>query len=338
MSFYNYRGFVAVSSGISNGRSLHQELTKGRVTITGVDCKGRKFKRTAIITDGEVADNRHHIDGKLVHRISYGQFESNLTKSGREVTRFNPNTGTGKHGKSHKFEKFLNEPGCCHSWYKLGRLVRQKFIFRNGKLSYDWKGRSAPLEIRNHHGVTVYRITGMVDGSQFWGGDCLFSRSMDNWFRSNVPFTVEKFGKLWLAGKVENRQRVGKWVVDGKEVFYEHGVAIPRKLYETPPDKLDPRKLLNLPNAQLRMALLGKAQFSGKRLAELGRVVHRQGNMRLFDVPGLDNRILQVTCPSTKSLYFIKVPADSEKCEQARQWTFHVGAGVSAPIKFAQET
>ena len=52
----------------------------------------------------------------------------------------------------------------------------------------------------------------------------------------------------------------------------------------------------------------------------------------------LDTRILRVTCPSTQSRYYINVPKDSAKCEEARQWTFHVGAGVTGNIKFEQET
>jgi hypothetical protein len=60
--------------------------------------------------------------------------------------------------------------------------------------------------------------------------------------------------------------------------------------------------------------------------------------MRLYDIPKYEVRILRVQCPTTKSYYFLKVPKDSQKCEQARQWTFHVGTDFQKPIKFAVET
>jgi hypothetical protein len=338
MFSYGNKGYVAIQNGRSNGRSCYQDLMTGRITISGVDAAGKKIRRVIECVGGEIMDNKFTVDGRLAHRIAYGKFETTLTPAGREITRFNKKRGTGKHGKSRRYESLFGQSGVCHSWYKLGRLVRQKFIYNNGKLAYDWRGGRKPCEIRDHDGNPMYLVTGAVDGSKHWSGTSVFNRTTDDWFLHSEPFSVEKYGKVIFAGQYENRQRVGRWVLDGKEHFYEHGVAIPKKLFETPPNKLDPRKLLNIPNAQLRMAMLSKAQFSAKRLSEFGSIVHRQGSMRLYDVPGMDTRILRVTCPSTRSQYHIRVPKDSRKCEEARQWTFHVGAGVTGSIKFDQET
>lgn len=161
---------------------------------------------------------------------------------------------------------------------------------------------------------------------------------MHRWFRPSAPFSVTSPDRVIFSGLIENHQRVGKWILNGHEHYYEHGVAIPKQLFETPPDQLDPKQLLKISNAQLRMAMLAKANFKADRLAKIGRIIHRHGSMRLFDIPGLDTRILRVQCPSTKSYYFIRVPRDSQRCEEARQWTFHVNAGVRKPIQFAQET
>jgi hypothetical protein len=143
--------------------------------------------------------------------------------------------------------------------------------------------------------------------------------------------------KIVYAGQWENRQRVGEWIEDGKKVCYERGLAIPAKLYHTPADKLDPVKILKLPNAQLRMALCAK--IGPERIAKCGKVVHKDGDMRLIEIKGYDVKILRVRCPSTKAYYFLRVPRDSTQCEEARQWTFGVGDGnIREPIKFAVET
>jgi hypothetical protein len=329
---------VVVSNGRCDGRSSHQTLVNGRVTITGKDEEDKTFARVIEVEAGEIMDNRLRVDGRLVHRVLYGKFETTLTPAGREITRFRKDTLTGRHGKSRSYEELFGHAGCCHSWFKQGRLVRQKIIYTNGVLAYDWRGNSKPCAIRNPDGASRYRITGAVNGRKQWAGSSVFSRRMDGWFLETHPFSVEGNGRVIFAGQYDHGQRVGKWVLDGKDHYYEHGVAIPKKLFETPPEKLDPSKLLRIDNAQLRMAMLAKANFDAERLAKIGRVVHRDGAMRLFDIPNLDTRILRVQCPSTKSFYFIRVPKDSIRCETARQWTFHVHAGVAAPIKFTKET
>lgn len=338
-SFYPH-DYVTVVNGRCNGRSSHQQMHAGRVTVNGTDPEGVQFRRILEIVDGEIMDNRLIVGGKLIHRVAYGKFESILTAKGRAVTRFHKGSGKGRHGKSrHRIELFGHE-GWCHSWYKQGRLTRQKTYFDNGALAYDWTGRKV-VDVRRPDGHLEYRLHGEIDAAQQWSGLSVFSREMAAWFRQSAPFSVENGkGKVIFAGQHENRQRVGKWILAGKEHFYEHGVAIPKRLFETPPDQLDPLKLLKISNAQLRMAMLAKAKFDGERLAQCGHVVHRQGAMRLIDVPGLDTRILRVQCPSTKSFYYIHVPHDSTDCEQARQWTFHVGAGVRVrgAIRFAVET
>ena len=333
---YSGRGYVHVASGKSNGRSFGEQLMTGRITITGLNCEGRRIKRVVMVGDGEIQDNRQAIDGKLVHRIVYGRFERGLNAGGKlEITRFHRG-GTGKHGKARRYTTLFGASGCVHSWYKRGRLVRQKFVYDNGRQAYDY--RLNACDIKDHNGKLLYQLKGAIDGRKFWNGHSVFDRNMEDWFLHREPFEVRKNGAVIFAGQYENRQRVGKWVLDGREHYYEHGVAIPKRLFEMPPERLDPVKILSLPNAQLRMAMMAKGNFTAARLAQCGRLVHRQGSMRLYDVKGLDTRILKVVCPSTKSEYHIRVPKDSTRCETARQWTFHVNAGVAAPIQFTKET
>jgi hypothetical protein len=41
------RGLVAIQSGKSNGRSIHDLLWAGKIKISGIDGKGRSFERYA---------------------------------------------------------------------------------------------------------------------------------------------------------------------------------------------------------------------------------------------------------------------------------------------------
>lgn len=101
MSFTNHYDYTAVSNGRSNGRSSYQRLSKGRVTIAGIDPEtGGAFRRVVTIVDGEIMDNRLYVGGKTIHHVAYGKFETSRTKAGRDITRFHPGSGKGRHGKS----------------------------------------------------------------------------------------------------------------------------------------------------------------------------------------------------------------------------------------------
>ena len=346
MFSFSSRGWVHIQNGTANGRSLSDSLKDGRITITGTDHKGREYQRSVVVTDGEILDNTLRRAGKVVSRIVYGKFETVQTPAGREVTRFAKGSGKGKHGKSVRFASLFGAKGTVHSWFKQGRLVRQKFIYRTGRLAYDWKGRAKVCVIRDARGRELYQVNGNIDGREMWTGASVFDAPMTNWFLSGAPFKVCKVlasgPKEWFAGQYVRGQKQGRWVESGKVTHYEHGVVIPaqyRRMLELPPAELDPVQVLKIPNAQLRMAMLAK--IGTQQLAKVGRLIHKDGEMRLWAVPGMETRILRVQCPSTKAYYYIRVPHDSTKCEEARQWTFHVGAGIrteAGKITFAQET
>jgi len=334
--FLSSRGITVISSGKSNGRSVYDALMDGKITITGSNEKGRTFKRVAVIKDGEVWDNKLAVDGKPVHHIVYGQFEKNY-QNGREVINFRKGTGRGRHGKARRNEKLFGHDGVCHSLYKQGRLVRQKFIYDNGKTAYDYNAFGKVCVVKDYAGNIYYEIKGIMDGRRGnYGGHSVLGRAMEYWFNANYPFEVKRHGRVIYAGQIENNQRTGKWIVNGKAFYYEHGVAIPKKLYDTPPEQLDPVKILKIENAQLRMALCAK--IGAEKIAAAGTVIHKDKEMRLYRIKGADVNVLRVKCPSTGSLYFLRVPKDTRKCEEARQWTFGVGEGFNEPIKFAMET
>lgn len=335
---YGSTGVTTVSSGKSNGRGFWDRLDSGKIVLTGKDDKGRNFKRTAVIRDGEVWDNKLIVDNKLVHHIAYGQFEKDNRHGRCEIRSFRKGTGTGLHGKARRNEKLFDHNGVCHSWYNRGRLVRQKFIYDNGKTAYNYNAFGKTCVVKDYAGNIYYEIKGVLDGKAnvYSGGHSVLARKMEYWFNARYPFEVKCGGRLVYAGQMENNQRTGKWILNGKAFFYEHGVAIPKKLFETPPEKLNPIDVLKIDNAQLRMALCAK--IGPEKIAAAGKVVHKDGEMRLYSINGYDVKVLRVKCPSTGSLYFLRVPHDTKKCEEARQWTFGVGDGFNEPIKFAMET
>jgi len=62
-------------------------------------------------------------------------------------------------------------------------------------------------------------------------------------------------------GRVQSRQKQGKWLENGKETCYLSGVKVSRQLYEDYPNTWNPREVLRVPNAQLRCSLLNKMGY-----------------------------------------------------------------------------
>ena len=127
----NY-GYVCVQNGTSNGRSLHQCLRDGRITISGTNTSGKDFHRVVEVAGGEIMDNAlregHGKRLEMVHHIVYGKFEVIREADGhRTIVRFGKG-GMGKHGKARRWEKLFGHNGVCHSWYKRGRLVRNGWL------------------------------------------------------------------------------------------------------------------------------------------------------------------------------------------------------------------
>jgi hypothetical protein len=332
-------GAVVVRSRKTNGRSIYDVLMEGRITLSGLDEHGHQFQRIVEVHDGEVWDSTLKFNGVTAHRIAYGKFETIHHPEGREIIRFKKGTGKGKHGKSRRRESVFGHPGWCHSWYKNSRLVRQKFIYDNRRTAYDYNAYKNECIVKDPDGAILYEITGALQGvsnNALDGCHSVFSGRMEDWFRHSIPFEVKTYGQVKYSGEVKNNQKIGKWVIGGKTFYYQNGVAIPKKLFETPADKLDPAKILKIENAQLRMALMEK--IGPDKIADIGKVIHKDGDMRLYAIPKYGVNILRVRCTTTKAYYFLRVPKDATKCEEARQWTFHVGQDIARPIKFSQET
>lgn len=329
-------GWVSIRSGKPNGRSTFDVLEKGTVRIKGINSKNIPVERITQFREGQIYSNILKENGKIIHHVRYGQFERTITKQGTEIIRFR-GEGRGKHGKALRHEELFGHKGTCHSWYKYGRLVRQKFIYDNRKTAYNYTF-SQTCKVKDYEGNILFETTGYLDGNHnaYEGGHTVLDRPMSMWFSHRSPFSVKSKGKIVYKGQYQNNQKVGEWIEDGKSYFYQNGLAIPKELYETPGDQLDPKEILKISNAQLRMAMCAK--IGNERLASIGKIVHKDGDMKLLKIKGTETNILVVKCPSTKAFYYLNVPKDTTECEQARQWTFGVGDSFRQPIRFCKET
>jgi hypothetical protein len=159
-----------------------------------------------------------------------------------------------------------------------------------------------------------------------------------------------KASHLKEEGEYENDQRIGTWLIGGKEYVYHRGTAMPKELWEKPKEELDLKEVLKIDNTQVRSLLLEKAEATPEKIASLGELIHqatqmmahkKKKKMRLYsvNVPNDDPmKFLQVECPSTDTKYFLRVPPTATKCHEALQWTYGRGQTFRKQLKFVEET
>jgi antitoxin component YwqK of YwqJK toxin-antitoxin module len=335
---FEFNGFndaVGIKAGTS-GRGFYQPINNGRTTISGTDHNGKQFQTVVLFQNGKVVDRKEKQNGKTFYHIVYGKYEK--TPSG--ITRFKGD-GKSKHGKARFDCSLFDHPGVCHSWYANGKLIRQKFVYANRVAAYEyrWSARSQTMLVKNPDKSIRYELAGVLNGrGNLYRGSypILDENHMELWFLHSEPFEVKQNEKIIFKGQYENQQKIGEWIQDGLTSYFRNGVEIPQKLYDTPIDQLNLKQILKIKNAQVRMALMSAVPV--EKIASIGKEIHQDGDMRLYDIPGFDVRILRVKCTTTKAFYYLKVPKDAKHCEPARQWTFGVGDWLREPIKFAKET
>lgn len=150
-----------------------------------------------------------------------------------------------------------------------GSLRAECFKYKGGKLAYEIKRNTkaaAGLVVLSPDKKVFAKFTGEFSFNYrgYHGGMFL----KDN---GNLDFTtleprnanrsIEVYGRDFeplKVGKVENNQRVGYWIEKGKRTWYMQGVEVSQKLHDAEPDQIDPQEVLNMENAQLRAALIGK--------------------------------------------------------------------------------
>lgn len=309
--------------------------------------------------------------GKVAEWMRFGAFWRWTTDQGRALVRYHPNSVHRMHGLAERpDQKFLGEPGTCKTTYSWGKFMHQDFWYPGGhRKAYSFHHTDKEVKFRYPNGKTAAEIS-CPGGFKIYGSDglCCFNREqtwesddinkLDFSRDGNCKITFyDRRGRLKHRGEFRNRQRTGAWILRGSPVYFVHGVAINKKLWDTPPEKLNIKKVIRIKNAQMRAALLAK--IGPERLVKelRGKTIDKTKNgMRLIELPikldegrGKKNqhmRILQVTCPSTKTKYYLNVPdyivtgdkrIKLDKCEPARQWTM-MNDNPKKRIKFAVET
>lgn len=221
-----------------------------------------------------------------------------------------------------------------------GAFGKEVFRYSNGTLGYIASRWRKKLEIRRPNGKLWMVIKGQIrldrtpiaerlipDDDDFGLPYCMRSNDWEM-----QVYDVD--GKTLVTdGKVENRQKVGKWLEKGKATYYMSGVKVSRELYEEDPKKWNPHEVLGVPNAQLRCSLLKKMGYNVllekikpkilDNSDDGGQLLEIDSGIREGTVFGLDKmmRLVKVICPSTSQVYLLRVPPNISKFEQARQWT-----------------
>ncbi len=366
--------------GHSNYKTASDEIADGSLIARD----GNK-KVIVRLQNGQITSERCIINGNTEYLCHYGNVSK---RKGHYYLNYRDGSARQLDGLSRRWDEDLfGYKGACHSFYRRGRLMWQKFWYSNGHLAYHWNCRKESrhyLFIKDPSGNPLFEFKGLEgpatikfkEGGSFQSkeiilrdelntrkitlGSIIFHAQQDISKHGHYEMKRWKNKRLYFAGTTKNNQRVGKWYEDGKIYYYERGVRVPRKLYETPVDKIDPRWVLSLDNAQLRGALITKIGVN--RIVEKlkGKIIHRDKDMELVSIPmkpakdiekefrfdiergrmstDRELRVLKVVCPSTKTNYFLQVPPEVTECEQARQWTFGIPLESKERIKFAVET
>jgi hypothetical protein len=221
-----------------------------------------------------------------------------------------------------------------------GAFGKEVFKYKNGKPGYITSRWRKKLEISRPNGKRWMVIKGIVrlDRTPFAerltpNADDLnlaYCMRSNNW---DVLVYDTDGTTLVTQGKVENRQKVGKWLEKGKTTHYMAGVKVSRELYEEDPKKWNAQEVLRVPNAQLRCSLLKKMGYNAllekvkPRILDHsddgGQLLEIDSGIREGTVFGMDKmmRLVKVICPSTSQVYLLRVPPNISKFEQARQWT-----------------
>lgn len=331
---------------------------------------------------------------RILEWTRFGAFHRFYHKTGKKLLRYHPNSLRTLHGIADRTDvNFFGVSGTCKTLYSRGRFMRQQFRYKNRKLAFNFHHCDKQILIKYPNGKFAGIVSCPGKGFSTRGGNpdryvyshgedrsdthtCFegapyFETTKAGWKHikdsdreldfskdGNCQFTFyNPAGSIKAKGEFKNRQKVGEWILNGKHVYFINGVAVAKKLWDTPPEKLNINTILRLKNAQMRAALL--ARIGTERIAKecKHKIIHQTKNgMKLMEFPiKVDDgnghteshlRILQVTCPSTKNKYYLNIPdfvwdggkkTKLDTCEQARQWTF----GVNNPgkkIKFALET
>jgi hypothetical protein len=150
--------------------------------------------------------------------------------------------------------------------------------------------------------------------------------------------------RQWLVeGRLHRNDGPAVESAGGTRVWYWRGVRVPQHVVEHP-RSASPLEILAEPNAEVRRAWLESYglhealdSLVGARKAT---VIHSDPSPRrlivisaIKDVDEAHPVYVEVTCPSTKRIYHLRVAPECKTCQEAVAWTFGVAPGSYAPSK-----
>jgi hypothetical protein len=323
------------------GRNLWACLDNGTITI---DDKKRHVRLK--VSGGLVVEKTTQTEDEHT-TMRYGRHRK--TRKGNKIVQeeyFEPGTLKAIR-RGGLWKKETSVPLCgsegtleCYSTSG-GAYAKEVFKYANGNTAYlatRWRKR---LEIRRPDGKPWIILKGQV--ALHWES---IAGRLD---ADKDGFHLEHLmrGPNWEAtiydpsgsevithGFVQNRQKQGKWLENGKEHFYLSGVKVSRQLHEDDPKMWNPHEVLRIPNAQLRCSLLNRMGYDrlldkvehkiidqsddGGQLLEIDAGISDHSSFR----PDRTMRLLKVICPSTQQVYVLRVPPEIKGYDNARQWTF----------------
>jgi hypothetical protein len=335
----------------------HDTIQNGSVTVKDGD-----YTFKCRIEDEHVKETKEWLGKTYTKWTKYGEFHK-TRKYGTftEIAKYHKNSRKSLHGLSMLKTTLFNIPGRSYSFYSRGSLLWQKFVYSNGVVAYFAKRTDKKVVGKYPNGRTMFEIEADKINIKperwvetYWGEPFVKNQVQMYSKSGNCSYVLyDRKGRIKNKGKFVNRQQVGEIIRNYQQFFFLSGIEVPKKLYETDPKDLNPNIVLKMNNSQVRAMFLKRIGLN-RVVKECNGVVvdndfKRKNTLYEFPIPpdGREGenadkvlRILKVTCTSTASEYFLRVPPTKEfdTCEKARQGTFNGFEPSAEPIKFKLET
>jgi len=142
-------------------------------------------------------------------------------------------------------------------------------------------------------------------------------------------------------GRLHSGNSVALAYPDGWGIYAFHGVRIPEYVIMQP-EKITADDVLTERNAEIARVKLERLTvpnfITQSKAQTIDHDTDRQGyprNLLSIDIPNDPDRylkVVQVTCPSTKRDYMLRVPPVIKTCAEAVAWTFNMPAKDYAPM------
>lgn len=215
-------------------------------------------------------------------------------------------------------------------WHSSNALEAQLFsdagkaarsLDTNGHSLYAWHtaNRLTPFETLQWIGLVFPMLDGLIGLRSHTAGWWLF-RGVAILCSPPTRVSFDPDGRLHAPD--------GKAIeyADGWGVYAWHGVNVPEQVI-CAPDSLAPEQILSERNVEVRRVMIER--FGADRLLSHTKArcldMDQDGRRSLYLLPMRGDEPLvavRVECPSTKQVYFLRVPPEVRTCRAAIAWTF----------------